>query len=242
MDSVATIEGRERNDVMVRAAVAKMNSGNVDGALQIYAEVLDRNPKMAVAHMDMAIIFHDSRKDYLRAIYHYERYLELRPDAEKKRIIEDRIRLAGLSYAARVAQDGSAVAEVGKLSNAMSELKKENDALRNNVRQLNLQLQQSKSVPADTVVTTQKVRTTLPIQDDAPAGMPNAALMAGKPKTTIAGRPVVRSYIVKRGDSLRSIAVEHYRDINKAGDILKANRDKLGSPAQLKIGQVLALP
>ena len=103
----------------MRDAALRKSGGNVDGALQVYSEVLDRSPKLAVAHLEMALIFHDNRKDYLRAIYHYQRYLEMRPGTEKKKIIEDRIRLAGQLYAAKIAADGSVVSQLGKLSDAM---------------------------------------------------------------------------------------------------------------------------
>jgi nucleoid-associated protein YgaU len=236
-DSVALLDGKDRDNTIVRDAAARMKDGNIAGALKLYSEALDKSPKLAVAHLDTAIILHDYKKDYLRAIYHYERYLELRPGAEKTRIIEDRIRLAGQSYAAKIAEDGSIVAEVGKLSKALTDLKKENDALKNNVRQLSLQIEQAKSGPGAAVVPVQKVRMTVPIQDDVPVGLPESSLRAGRQKTA-----VPQKYTVKRGDSLRSIAVAHYKEPGKADDIFKANRDKLGSPAQLKIGQVLTLP
>ena len=232
-ESVGLLDGKDRSNVMVRDAAARKNSGNIDGALQLYAEALDRSPKLAVAHLDMAIIFHDFKKDYLRAVYHYERYLELRPGTEKRKMIEDRIRLAGQLFAAKIAEDGSAAAQIGKLSEGLTELKRENEALKNSVKELNLQLEQAKSGTAD--VNVPHAKPLVPIQDEAPA-------RNGKTKTIAVKQPVVRTYLVKRGDSLRSIAAEMYRDAEKADDIFKANRDKLESPGQLKIGQTLVLP
>jgi tetratricopeptide (TPR) repeat protein len=147
-ENVALLDRKDRSNTFVREAMVCKNNGNIDGALQLYSEALDRSPKLAVAHFDMAVLFHDYKKNYLRAIYHYERYLELRPGAEKRKLIEDRIRLAGQSYAAKLAEDGSAVAELGKLSEALAELKKENDVLKGSVRQLNLQLEQAKTKAA----------------------------------------------------------------------------------------------
>lgn len=228
---------------MIRDAASRKNSGNIDSALQLYAEALDRSPKLAVAHLDMALIFHDNKKDYLRAIYHYERYLELRPATEKKKIIEDRIRLAGQLYAAKIAADGSTVAQIGKLSDAMAELKKENDTLKSNIKQLNLQMDQAKVQHAGAVVAVaQKPKMTVPIQDDAPVDLSEVSSRNGRAKSVVTKPPVSRIYTVKRGDSLRGIAAEIYGDGEKANDIFKANRDKLEAPDHLKIGQTLVLP
>lgn len=240
---------------MVRAAVARRNNGNIDGALEFYAEVLDRSPKVAIAHLDAAIIFHDYKKDYLRAIYHYERYLELRPTAEKKKLIEDRIRLAGQSYAAKLAADGSTVAELGRLSIAFTDLKKENDALKSTVSQLNLQVEQISRKPVAVVVPVQKPKPAVPmIMDDAPARLPETVSAAGRVKDKVVERAVsgdgalgvklgtVRTYTVKKGDTLRGIAYQCYRSAEKAEAIFQANRDKLGSKDGLKAGQVLTLP
>lgn len=241
--NVAVLDGKDRSNAMMRAAVLKKSSGNIEGALQAYSEVLDRSPKLAVAHLEMALMFHDDKKDYLRAIYHYQRYLELRPGTEKKKIIEDRIRLAGQLYAAKIAADGSVVAQLGRLSDAMIELKKENDTLKSDIRQLNLQLDQAKGRQVESVVPVPaRVKLSVPIQDDVPVGIAEVASRSSKTKLPAGKVPVSRAYVVKRGDSLRSIAAEMYRDVERADDIFKANSNVLESPGQLKIGQTLVLP
>ncbi|MDD4871409.1 MAG: LysM peptidoglycan-binding domain-containing protein [Kiritimatiellae bacterium] len=235
------LDRKDRSNAMIREAAVRKNNGNIDGALQLYADVLDRSPKLAVTHLEMALIFHDYKKDYLRAIYHYERYLELRPSTEKKKIITDRIRLAGQSYAAKLAEDGSAVAELGKISEALTDLKKENDALKNNVKQLNLQLEQAKNKPVEVPVAA-PIKLTVPIQDDLPAKLSDVSSRVSSSRTAVVGQPALRSYTVKRGDTLRNIALELYRNVEKADEIFKVNRDKMRSPGDLKAGQVLVLP
>jgi len=239
--NVASLDGKDRSNAMMRDAALRKSGGNVDGALQVYSEVLDRSPKLAVAHLEMALIFHDNRKDYLRAIYHYQRYLEMRPGTEKKKIIEDRIRLAGQLYAAKIAADGSVVSQLGKLSDAMVELKKENDTLKSTIRQLNLQMDQAKNKQQDLIVPA-RTKLSVPIQDDVPVGIAEVSARSSKARSSVNKAPISRTYVVKRGDSLRSIAAEMYRDVERAEDIFKANSSMLESPGQLKIGQTLVLP
>ena len=240
--SVALLDGKERSDSLVKEATARKNIGNIKSALQLYGEALDRNPKLAIAHLDIALIFHDYEKDYLRAIYHYERYLELRPAAEKRRMIEDRIRLAGHAYAANVAAEGSTVAELGRMSVAVIDLKKENDSLKNSIRQLNLQLEKTRGGLIDMDFQPRSTKLAVPIQDDLPANMSEASGRGGRMRAVDARQEAVRVYRVKHGDTLTSIAAEYYRNAEKADDIFKANRDKLETPGALKVGQVLVLP
>jgi nucleoid-associated protein YgaU len=61
-------------------------------------------------------------------------------------------------------------------------------------------------------------------------------------KKGVAKPQTARAYTVKRGDTLRSIAMELYRNVEEADEIFKANRNKMKSPEDLKIGQVLVLP
>jgi len=248
--SVAVLDLKERGMAALREASGRKTSGNMDGALNLYAEALDRNPKLGTAHLDMALIFHDHKKDYLRAIYHYERYLELRPKTEKKRIIEDRIRLAGQSYAAKIAADGSALAEMRRLSDAMAELKNENDALKNTIRQLTLNLEQAKAKPSAVETKPGKAVFSVPIEDDSPARLQDvtpASRRSSASEEAYGSRAVIKKtgvqmYTVKNGDSLRSIAMELYRDAGKAEELFNANRDKLTSPDTLRVGQVLVVP
>jgi hypothetical protein len=68
---------------------------------------------------------YDTRKqDYIRAIYHYERYLELRPDAEKRKLIEDLIRQARLSFVASLPNPPpGAIEQIAMMKREISALK-----------------------------------------------------------------------------------------------------------------------
>ncbi|MDA0989501.1 MAG: tetratricopeptide repeat protein, partial [Verrucomicrobia bacterium] len=91
---VAWLDQRDQDLPLMQRAAARAAEGDVESAIRLYTKALDQDPDSARAHLDMALLQHDYKKDYVGAIYHYERYLELRPDTEKRSMIEERSRLA----------------------------------------------------------------------------------------------------------------------------------------------------
>jgi nucleoid-associated protein YgaU len=54
-------------------------------------------------------------------------------------------------------------------------------------------------------------------------------------------RPL-RTYIVRRGDTLRSIASQFYGSELDWRRIYNRNRDRISDPASLRVGQLLIIP
>ena len=124
--AVTWFDERDRSEPLMRKAHTKENEGDLDSAIRLYTDALDDNPKAARAHLDVALLLHDYRKDYMRAIYHYRRYLELRSHTEKKAMIKDRIRLAEQLFAASVYRfSGNKTDKVAELYRENVELKAE---------------------------------------------------------------------------------------------------------------------
>ena len=66
------------------------------------------------------------KEDFILAIHHYQRYLALRPNAEKKELIGELVRLAKLSYAASLPDKPSeAIQEIARLQLEISNLRKD---------------------------------------------------------------------------------------------------------------------
>ena len=95
-------DAEERREPLMQKAAAKAGQGDVAGAIAIYGRVIEESPRLARAHLDLALLLHDDGNDYVGAVYHYRRYLELRPGTEKKEMIGNRIRLARQLLAASV--------------------------------------------------------------------------------------------------------------------------------------------
>ena len=226
----ARLDRRDEQDPIIRRAQAKARIGDVDGAIELYRKALERNPHLARAHFDLGILYDTRKKDYIRAIYHYKRYLELRPDTEKKGLIKDFIRRARISFAASLPEQPSgAVREI-------AELKKENRDLRQRVDELQRQLQECKR-RIRTAASPASAEVAAPAAAPMAAGPPSLAAPAPAP-----AHPEVRLYRVRRGDTLSSIATKMYGSPAQWKKIYDANRGTLKGPESLRVGQNLVIP
>ncbi|MCX6339445.1 MAG: tetratricopeptide repeat protein [Candidatus Aureabacteria bacterium] len=66
-----------------RLGANKYREGDFEAAISIYEKVLQLDPNLAPAHLDLGIIYDDYRSDKANAILHYKEYLRLEPQSEK---------------------------------------------------------------------------------------------------------------------------------------------------------------
>ncbi len=224
--SVAVQDAEERDRPALQKARGAWRQGDADRAMQLYRDILDDEPRLALAHMDYALILHDVRKDYLGAIYHYRRYLELRPQSEKMAIIQNRLRLAQQLFAAQAIPQDPQMADKVRLA-------QENESLRIEVARLKQDLEAATRMAVAPVVSQvesgRAVSATQPVSEG----------IAVKPPS-VSQQP--RTYKVKAGDTLSSIASECYNDRTRWTRIAEANRRTLGGSTNLKPGQILTIP
>jgi tetratricopeptide (TPR) repeat protein len=214
--SVAWLDQRDRSLPLVQRAAERAAAGDAESAIRLYAKALEQAPDAARAHLDLAFLLHDYRKDYIGAVYHYRRYLELRPATEKNDMVSERIRLAEQLFAANVLGPN-------RLAEAISKLQRENRALRADVEDLTRRLAISRQ-GSDT-------------EAEAPPQFAREERTEAPPARRGGG-----THRVKPGDSLSSIAVAVYDDAQRWREIQRANSDILGNTSQLKVGQVLVIP
>src|SRR5438445_13614096 len=68
-----------------------LNALDDKGAIAAFEKAIETNPYSACAHFELGCLFEKRETDPAAAIYHYERYLKLRPKAENPEIINDHI-------------------------------------------------------------------------------------------------------------------------------------------------------
>lgn len=215
--SAASLDAREERDPVLKRAGALKTMNNMDGAIELYNKALERKPWLARAHLELGLLYDTEKQDYVRAIYHYQRYLELRPQTEKTKLIQDLIRQARLSFAASLPlQPSGAVQEIALLKREIAALKGE------------LQSQGGAARPAKAGAVAA-----------APVKAAPGPLQQPKPEPA---QPAVQTYVVQAGDTLSSIASKVYKDPGKWKQIYDANRSTLSSPESARVGQTLIIP
>ena len=221
-------ERREDRDPLVRSAREKKAAGDIAGAVETYLRALDKKPQLGRAHLELGWIYDEDLEDYIRAIYHYQRYLELRPEAEKQDLVRDLIAHARIDFAA-------------SLPDQPSEAIRQIAMLKEEVAALRAQLDRAPATPRASLAESAPAPTPAAPVARAAAPPPPQPLQPPPP----APAPVVASttYVVQPGDTLSRIAGKVYGDSKKWQRIYDANRVALaGGPQSMKVGQTLVIP
>ena len=204
----------------VERALEHAKSGEYSRAIELLEKSLEADPGLARIHLELGVLLHETEKDYIGAIYHYRKYLLLRPGSEKKGLIEDRMRIARQLLAAGVVgiDNVSAV--------RIKELEKANLQLKSRISKADGDLAELR-------------RNTRSLKGSSQASNSLAGAGTGPALTQEGG---LRHYTVQSRDSLSTIAVKVYKDANKWDQIYEANRKVLENSNELKVGQVLIIP
>jgi tetratricopeptide (TPR) repeat protein len=235
LPGVARLDQRDRKEPLMQRAQTLVSEGNVEAAIESYRKALDIDHNLVRAHLDLALLLHDANKDYVGAIYHYRRYLTLRPDTQKRKMIETRISNARQLFAAtmneQLAARGPApdLPSVGPAPASQSEdslLVRELEEMRVELKNAQLELAEIKNENAALL------RHTRSLQQQVASLRERGEQVATE----------ARTYRVQKGDTLSSIAVRFYKDASRWREILKANENRLGSTKRLRVGQEIVIP
>lgn len=222
--AVKQADGDEMDHPVMAKAREMEQAGDLAGARRVYTVMLEKHPDMGRAHLGLAFLLDRPGGDPVRAIYHYQRYLELRPETEKRKMIEGRIKGATAAMVRSVYTNEAAVVR------RMTEVELENDALR--VQKANLETRLEYSQRALHNLQTRQAR--LAEQAD------RSLEQSGMPAADI--RPAVRTVKVQKNDTLRRIASRVYGTQDRWRDIYEANRNLLQRPEDVRTGQLLVVP
>lgn len=198
--------------------------GDVKGARALYELILDRQPTMARAHLDFAFLLDKAGVDPVETIYHFHRYLALRPETEKKAMIAGHIRTATLMLVGSVFTNETAVLS------RMSEVEGENQALK--IRASNLQAQ---TVQLRAALATVRAKYGISATN-ASQSVDAIVLPVRAPKST--GNMVK----IEKADTLKKLAARWYGDQGRWREIYEVNKNKMKSPGDLRVGQMIFVP
>jgi tetratricopeptide (TPR) repeat protein len=217
----------QERDPFYQKAKKLADASDYRGASEFYEKALMNNPESAPAHFELGLLFDEKLGDPIAAIYHYRQYLALRPDSDKKQLVQDFIERASLSLAGKLPHaPASDPNEVARLRSENAGLMQENLALKARLTELG---RAAAVHPTEAAAEATPLAHVTQVANVSP-GVPTAEVT----KT--------RTHVVEKGDTLQSLAVRFYGTRSAWDRIYQANRNALSSKDQLRIGQVLVLP
>jgi len=224
----ATLDTSDEKDSRVSKGLELVQQKDWNGAVKQFNDALLKKPKLGRPDLELAMIYHQQKKNYVRAVYHYERYLEKRPLTEKRALIQEWIKQAKVSLAGEVGGAG------GDVSEELVRLTRENNMLRK-------QLEAAGGGTAVPVANVKTLMTESPPARPAPVAVPVVTQAVEKVQPVAAVKPS-RTYLVRPGDTLSRIAGLVYGDPGKWPKIYEANRDQMKNEMDIKVGQTLVIP
>lgn len=218
-ENAESSDAREERDPLVKTGQAYMEQNLWNEAEQAFKEALDSDPMMARPHLDLALIYQQYKPNYVHSIYHYDRYLELRPESEKAEFINEQKVKLQQAVANNIIKESP---QVNQVLNELDRLRKENASLKKQLTE------NSTGAKASSAESGEQASTALATESPVNQAEQNAASH--------------QIYHVVGGDTLTKIATRFYGDPAKWDIIFEANKDALPSPSDLRVGQTIVIP
>lgn len=214
------------------AGKSRANARDFKGAIESFEKSLEGNPRSALAHFELGVLFEQREGDPAAAIYHYERYLKLLPGAGNGDTVKTRI-LACKQELARTVSLGPVTqplqAELEKLteenkrvSEQITRLTEENKRLLEAVEQWRRAYAARAVVPTNAPEGVAGSRLAAPAAvpvsisgsgggSNRPPSLPSSSAGSASPSRAGVARPSAgsRTHVVKSGETMGLIARQY---------------------------------
>lgn len=212
------------------------NQGRMEEALGAFLRVIDARRDAPESNLEAGYIYLRTMKDPVRAIYHFDRYLQFKPQSPQATQVRQLIETAQKEFARQLpAQPYEEGLDRIDLMDLVESLKHENESLKRDLMAATARVQQLENVLGQARRSTQ-VQSAAPVQIQAQAPQQTAATQSPNPSS------VPRTYTVQSGDTLSAISKRFYGTPSRWIDIYQANRDRLSSESALRVGQEIRIP
>lgn len=234
-----------------------LRQGNEQAALAAFTRVIHARPDDAPeSHLEVGLLFLQEVKDPIAAIYHFRRYLELKPNSQSRDLVQQRIEVAIRDFARTLpAQPMENQMMRNDLLDVVERLQVENTRLKDEVAMLRAVTSADGPVALRQTANVSAARSSPAVVVDSPAESARPSRFTAAPdeqavqrQTAPPTRPTSalptsqRIHTVVKGDTLYSLARRYYRNSTRAKDIYAANRGQMRSQNDLQIGMQLVIP
>ncbi len=252
----------EIDEPAYREGQALLKANRKQEALAAFLNVIEkRGDDAPESHLEVGLLYLQHISDPLAAIYHFKKFLALRPNSPQAPLVRQRIGTAIREFARTLpAQPLDSQVQRMDLIATLDRLKQENESLKQQLA--DLQAGRSSELPTvRTDGTTVPATTSLPPPassfDFSLGGIPTVRTQKSSGATTrssavqpssVTGKPpassahAVRKYTVKAGDTLAKISQQFYGTRTRWKEIYAANRGVMKSETGLQIGMELTIP
>jgi LysM repeat protein len=226
----------------------QQNARDDKGAIDAFERAVQANPRNAAAHFELALLY-EKMGDFVSAIYHYQKHLQLRPKSDRIGVITPRI-VACKMELAKTVTFGVVTREVHRdlerMTNELALMKQQNDALRMQLAAKPMMITQWQTLRVTNFVNVpQRVVVTNETSAPAPTvtNVARASSGAQRSSPTVLQSRVTplpaakRTYVVKSGETMSQIARKYNVPLAKlqaANPTIEARR--------LRGGQTLNIP
>lgn len=247
--SVASRERAASQEERFQAAMQAQLDGDPAAARRIYEEMILDNPTNSLVRFQLGTLLLDSLNDPYEAMGEFRAYLRLAPTAEKAEmakasLLTARNRIAQ-SFGPETIQSGAGAERFQALEERLAELETAYTNLQATHTAVVAERDAARADAARLLRELQSARRHLDALLNNP--MPSAPSSPSAVSATVATPAAtetqsLRTYQVRRGDTLYRIAQRVYGDAARNRDIREANPDKVGPNDELREGDVLVLP
>lgn len=212
-----------------------VNSMDYNGAIDEFEKAVEANPRNASAHFELGWLYEEKEPDPAAAIYHYQQFLKLRPNADTAEAVKQRIVNCKQDLAKAVLPLPSSPG----VQHDLEQLVAENKQLHTEVDQWRAyfkaqQAQQTnrpvQPVAAPSLPQSQPVQVQPTPSNPAPANPVSITHVTPRPNSG-------RTYIVQAGDTMAAIS----RKFNVKLDSLAAANPGINAK-KLRVGQTVNIP
>jgi tetratricopeptide (TPR) repeat protein len=280
------VTGTEQEDSDFLRAQDLKKRGLATEALAAYLKVIARRGEAAPeSHLEAGLIYYQNMKEYLKAMYHLQEYLELQPASPRRESVRTAAQMAEREFVfQRLAQSQFAGGELQQLQDQVDQLTRDKARLESELKMIRdapsgivtrseiligatpgpatqIQIgpaagsgsttgqislgQTQPALPAIGLPPPGSGKSNSPAEAKAsPAPAPRGGAAAA-PKSAAAAKPAGSTYTVRSGDTLASIARQHYngdQSSARLNALRQANREVLKNGDKLSVGLTLRIP
>jgi tetratricopeptide (TPR) repeat protein len=202
------------------AGKSRVSSMDYKSAMEAFEEALEVNPRNSSAHWELACLLDQREPDPAAAIYHYEKYLKLRPGAENLDVVKQRIYVLKTDLSKTVMPLATTPANQREFERLMDEN-----------RQLRDEMERWRAAAGNR---SPGVTNFAPVSPTPP---PGGNLTSSRSTTSVATPSASRTHKVQAGDTPAAIARKYGIKL----DALMAANPGL-NPTRMQVGQSVTIP